>query len=289
MTTIESWFIPFNILTIICTGLSIIIALIFIIIIIVDKTCHTISMMLIVNSCLSELIFGSVLLWMSIFTTQNDFKQIAYEDSYCIFRGYLKYVGYALQNYSYLLQALYRYITVVYPTCLVYQSIRIQTLVIVIIIILSIIYPIPFVINNQIKYIIDDQICQMPLQLSFLVIYNAFYVYGIPVSSIIFIYFKLVRYVKEMNKRITPENTLIRAERELKMVGRIVTIIILLITIGFPYSIFLLMSFFNSAPKYHLRIAFIFADVLLPSIMFAIFQFTDPLRTSIMKLIHVRT
>jgi hypothetical protein len=219
--------------------------------------------MLIANSCLAELLFASVLLWATIFTIKNDFKQIQYEDSLCIFRGYLVYVGYSLQNYSYLLQAIYRYIIVVYPRRLFYQTVRIQGLLIGIIMIFSIVYPIPFVIKNEIKYIPEDQMCQMPLRLSFFIIYDLFYVYGIPMTSIILIYLKLIRYIKGMNKRVTPANTLIRAKRELRMLRRIVIIILILLTIGFPYTVFIFISFFNSAPKYYFRIAFIFGDVLL--------------------------
>ncbi|CAF4305098.1 unnamed protein product, partial [Adineta steineri] len=72
-------------------------------------------MMLVANSCLAQLIFGSDMLAMAIFTFHNDLKKIKYQDSLCIFRGYLGYVATILQNHSYLLQAAYRYITVVYP------------------------------------------------------------------------------------------------------------------------------------------------------------------------------
>ena len=83
-------------------------------------------MMLVANSCLAELVFGSDMLGMAIFTFQNDLKQIQYQDSLCIFRGYLGYIATILQNYSYLLQAVYRYIIVVYPTRLFWQSAKFQ-------------------------------------------------------------------------------------------------------------------------------------------------------------------
>ncbi|CAF4783604.1 unnamed protein product, partial [Rotaria sp. Silwood2] len=83
-------------------------------------------MMLVANSCLAEVIFGSDMLGMALFTFQNDIHQIQYQDSFCVFRGFLGYVVTILQNYSYLLQAIYRYITVVYPTRLFWQSVRFQ-------------------------------------------------------------------------------------------------------------------------------------------------------------------
>ena len=165
---IESWFIPFDIFNVICLILVIILAIIFLFIIIIDKTCHTVPMMLVANSCLAELIFASDLLGMAVFTLENDLKQIQYQDSLCIFRGYMTYIACSLQNYSYLLQAIYRYVVVVYPARLIYQSARFQIFLICLTWICGIIYPIPIVFTDQIKYDVDNQICQMPLHLSFL-------------------------------------------------------------------------------------------------------------------------
>jgi hypothetical protein len=65
----------------------------------------------------------------------------------------------------------------------------------------------------------------------------------IPISLIVLIYFKLVRYVREISKHITTANPLVRAQRELKMVRRIVILVIGVTTIGFPYATFVFISF----------------------------------------------
>ncbi|CAF1473883.1 unnamed protein product [Adineta steineri] len=177
----QSWFIPFDVFNLICHSLVIIFAFIFLFIIIGDKTCHTVPMLLVANSCLAELVFSSNLFWMAIFTLNNDLKRQQYEDSLCVFR---------------------------------------------------------------------------------------------------------VRYVKEMSKHVTPVNTLIRAQRELKMVYRIVILVSFLIGLGIPYASFVIMGFFTSPPKYHFRIAYIFVNISLIFIMMSLFKFTDPVRTSIMKRIN---
>jgi hypothetical protein len=112
--------------------------------------------------------------------------------------------------------------------------------------------------------------------------------YSIPMLLIIFIYLKLVLYVRRMSERITPVNTLVRAKRELKMVHRIVILTIILMIFGVPYMSFIFMSFFVSPPKYHFRIAFIFVDISLVFMIIALFQFTDPLKASIMEKIRRR-
>jgi hypothetical protein len=285
----ESWFIPFDIINVICLSFVIISAITFLLIIIIDKTCHTVPMMLVAYSCLAELIFGSTLLGAAVFTLYNDLKQIQYQDRLCIFHGYMVLVACSFQNYSYLLQAIYRYVVVVYPARLSYQSARCQFLLICLTWIGAIIYPIPTVFTDQIKYFADNQVCQMQFGLSFLIIFNASYTYVIPMGSIVFIYFQMVRYVKQMSKRATAVSTLSRAERELKMIVRIIRLISVLLTLGLPYTIFIFMSFFNSEPKYSCRIGYIFMDASLALVMIILFQNTDPVKTSLMKKINWRT
>jgi hypothetical protein len=228
------------------------------------------------------------MLGMAIFTFKNDFKKIQYQDSLCVFRGFLGYVSAFVQNYSYLLQAIYPYIRVVYPTRLSWQSARFQVLLICLTWIFGFVLATPYILTGAIIYDVNNQICQMPLRLDFLTIYNALGVYIIPVSLIVFIYYKIVRYVKEMSKNITTANTLTRAQRELKMIRQIVILVNGVATIGFPYALLILISFFTPAPKYDFRIAFIFIDVSSAFVMIALFNFTEPLKTSIMKKVNGR-
>jgi len=76
---------------IVCTIVAIILATFFLLIIVLDKTCHTVTMILIANTCLAELLLASDALWMAVFALQNDLKQVQYQDSLCVFRGYLSY------------------------------------------------------------------------------------------------------------------------------------------------------------------------------------------------------
>ncbi|CAF1086217.1 unnamed protein product [Adineta steineri] len=287
-TQIEPWFIPMDILRLVCDGFATILALIFLFIIIFEKTCHTIPMLLVANSFLAEFLFGSDMLFMSAFALHNDLKQIQFYDTWCLFQGYMSYMSVGIQNYSYLLQAIYRYISTVYPTRLYYQSFRFQMFLICLTWICSIIYSIPLILTNQIQYHVNNQICQMPLNFSFITLFNITYLYLLPMTTIILLYWKMVRYVHEISQRALPVNTLSRAQRELKMIRRIVILVSILVALGLPYTIFIFMSFFTTPPKYHFRIAFIFNDVSLASVMIVLFQFTEPLKTSIMKMIRTR-
>ncbi|CAF4337677.1 unnamed protein product, partial [Adineta steineri] len=163
----------------------------------------------------------------------NDLKQIYYPDSYCIFQAYISYATCAAFNYSFVLQALYRYIFVIYPRVLFWQKRRTQILFVFKTWILGFLCPSIFLFTNEIVYNYDNQVCQLPLRFSFSVIYISFTVYGIPVTLIIFIYFKLLRYIQEISKYITSINVLSRARREVKMVRHIVMLVSILIGVGF--------------------------------------------------------
>ncbi|CAF1552688.1 unnamed protein product, partial [Rotaria sordida] len=73
------------------------------------------------------------------------------------------------------------------------------------------------------------------------------------------------------------------AQRELKMFRRLVILVMGIAMIGFPYALFIFISFFTTPPQYHFRIAYIFVDTSMAFVMIALFQFTEPLKTSIMK------
>ncbi|CAF0736637.1 unnamed protein product [Adineta steineri] len=85
-------------------------------IVLTDRTCHTVPMILLTNSCFAGFIFTLILFWMTIFTLYNDLQQIYYQDLFCNFRGYMGYAICFVLIYSYFLQAIHSYITVIYPT-----------------------------------------------------------------------------------------------------------------------------------------------------------------------------
>jgi hypothetical protein len=55
-TDIESWYIPMDILRLVCIMITITIALMFLVIIALNKTCQTVPMMLVANTCVAQLV-----------------------------------------------------------------------------------------------------------------------------------------------------------------------------------------------------------------------------------------
>lgn len=287
--TNESWFIFIDILSIVFSIIISLISLLFFLNIFFDKCLHTIPMVLVANSCLAEFLFSINLLSASIYTLNNDIKQIKSRNLYCIFRCYTAYIFCAALNYSYLLQGIYRYIIVMYPTNLFNQSKKIQLFLIGIKWCISCLYPMIFLLNNEIIYNVDNQICYVILRISFSLIYAANILYIIPVLLIILIYYKLVRYVQQVSKRIISIYKLSRVQRELKMIRQTVILVMVLFTLGFPDTLFTILSFFNIKLKYHLRINFIFLNLSLLYVLIFLFQFTEPLKRSLIKRIKKRS
>ncbi|CAF0983036.1 unnamed protein product [Adineta steineri] len=279
----ESWFIIVNISNFFFLILAILIAIIFLLIVALNKTCHTVPIMLTTNSCLAEIVYGSITLSLAVVTFQNDTKQLVYQDALCTFRGYLAFVGTAIYLYSFTLQAIYRYISVVHTAHISWQSAQVQSMLIVISWILAIFLFLPWLFTGAITYSVDDQVCFVIAHLSVPVIYNMFFVYLIPVSIIVLIYIKLVKYVREMSIRATSTQTMFQARRDLVVVRRIIIIIMILLTLGFPYVIFILISFVTKPPKYHLRAAIFLVDLSQTLIMVAIFKFSQPVMDVILK------
>jgi hypothetical protein len=247
-------------------------------------------MLLVANSCLAQLLLSCDILAITVLGLQKDLAQIYYQDPTCIFRGYLSYAATGIFNYSFLLQGIYRYVIAVYPTRLFSQTVKIQILFICITWIFGFLYPLAFMFTGDITYNYDNQICQIPLRLSFSLIFVICNAYLIPVWMIQLIYFKLVRYVKEVSRHVTTTGiSLSRIERELKMVRRIIIIVTILVILGLPYTVFIFMSFFTDPPKYHYQIAGLFINSAVLFVMMALFLFTDPLKSAVFKRINLRS
>ncbi|CAF1172472.1 unnamed protein product [Adineta steineri] len=228
--------------------------------------------------------------YMRFFFTQWPIIQATqYQDRFCIFRGYLVYAFCAVVICSFLLQAFYRFILVVYPARSNWLSARNQLICIVLTWIYALVFPLAFMFTGDIIYNADNDVCDIPIRLSFALIFLALCVYSIPLSLVMFIYLKLIRYVKQMHKRVTPANILFRVQRELKMTRRVVIMLTSLVPICIPYAIFFILSFFTSLPIYHFRILFTFTGVSFLCTMLIVFKFTDALKLSVMKKLNLRS
>ncbi|CAF1018590.1 unnamed protein product [Adineta steineri] len=227
---------------------------------------------------------------MAIFTLQHDLQHSSEKSiSFCIILGFLAFVADGLQNYSYLLTAIYQYISVVYPNKVIWRTVKTQFYLIIVIWIVCIIDMLPVLLTGQISYNVNNQICQVPLRLSLPLIYVAAVIYTVPNFGITVVYIKLTRYVHQISLRTVSNHTLFHARRELRLVQRTFVLTNTLIVLGFPYLIFVLTSFFTSPPKYHFRIIFICIDISVLMVVIIGYCFTPNIKTIIRKILSRST
>ncbi|CAF1085250.1 unnamed protein product [Adineta steineri] len=286
----EVWFLPFDIIGIISTSLSIILGLFYLFIVIKHKTYSTVQLLLVCNSSVAVILLSCILLNMAIFTLQHDLQHSSETSiSFCIILGFLAFIADGLQNYSYLLTAIYQYISVVYPNKVIWRTVKTQFCLIIVIWIVCIIDMLPLFVTGQITYNIDNQVCQVPLRLSVSVVYGAAIIYAIPNFGITVVYIKLTRYVQQISLRTVSNHTLFHARRELRLVQRTFVLCNTLIVLGLPYMIFVLMSFFTPPPKYHFRIIFIGIDISVLAVVIIGYCFTPNIKTIIQKILSRST
>ena len=106
----KPWFIVVDITIIILLAFTVLLAVCFLTIVILNKTCHTMPILLTCNSCIAEIVYGCNMMSIAVFSLENDRKRRIFQDPLCVFRDYLGYVGTGMLLYSLTLQALYRYI-----------------------------------------------------------------------------------------------------------------------------------------------------------------------------------
>ncbi|CAF0721213.1 unnamed protein product [Adineta steineri] len=249
----ELWFLPFDIIGIISTSLSIILGLLYLFIVIKHKTYSSVQMLLVCNSCIAVILLSCILLNMAIFTLQHDLQKS------------------------------------IYPNKIIWRTVRIQFCLVTVIWVVCILYSLPLLLTGQITYNIDNQVCQMPLRLSLPMVCVAAIIYMIPNSGILGVYIKLTRYVHQMSFRTISNNTMFHARRELRLVKRTFILSNTLIILGLPFMIFVLMSFFTPPPKYHFRIAFLCGDISVLVVIIIGYCFTPNMKTIIRKILSRST
>lgn len=110
------WIILLDVLQVTLDIVAVIVGVVFVSVIIIDKLYTRVSLVLAANSCLVELLFSICMCSMNTLTLYYDIKKINSSDWFCMLLGYLSFTTVGLQYYTYLLQAMYRYILAIYPT-----------------------------------------------------------------------------------------------------------------------------------------------------------------------------
>ncbi|CAF4123532.1 unnamed protein product, partial [Adineta steineri] len=207
------------------------------------------------NLCLSIIGLAVASLGTELFGIVYDYRFISFPHSSCFILNYIVSSQSSMLNFSLFLQAFYRYLCIVHSTRIFYQSWKFQLILIILTWIIGYLLPLEYFLHHDVVANTDNKMCVIPFRLSFSIIYMATSIYMVPFSSLMLTYLRIIRYVKQMNNRVTPVNVLVRAQRDLEIVRRTIILVCILIACGFPFVILIFISLFTDPPKYTYRIS----------------------------------
>jgi hypothetical protein len=145
-----------SILMIICSVFGIIFAFLFIIIVVTHRQCHTLTILLVLNSTIAGL-----------FANMTCISQAIYQlidlgnDPLCAVRGLLLQAGTGVLYHTLCIQALHRLFVTVYSTRRYLQTKHFSILMVVIQWIFSTTFGLPMLLTGRIKYQSGSRICQV--------------------------------------------------------------------------------------------------------------------------------
>ncbi|UJR14351.1 hypothetical protein I4U23_001347 [Adineta vaga] len=276
-----------SILMIVCCTFGIFFAFVFIIIVMFHRRCHTLTIFLVLNSTIAGLIANLTCISQAIYQLLD-----VGNDRLCNIRGLLLQIGTGVLYHTLCVQAFYRLFVTVYSTQQYLQTTRFIILMVLIQWIFSASFGLPIFFTNRITYQSGSRICQVSLEDTIGFVYFSLVIFFLPLIIIIIIYFQIVQYMKRTPFSTTyRSNTLIsqnRRQSELRLIRRILTLVIILFILGFPYSLFylLIQSHIMSPWPYMARISYLFITFGQSASMLINLITTDDVRKSLIDIIR---
>jgi hypothetical protein len=145
-----------SILMVVCSIFGIICALIFIIIVATHRQCHTLTILLVLNSSIAGLIANVTCLSQAVYQLIN-----LGNDYLCTIRGLFLQTSTGILYHTLCIQALHRLFVTVYSTRRYLHTIRFNISMVVIQWIFSATFGLPIFFLNRIKYQSGSRICQV--------------------------------------------------------------------------------------------------------------------------------
>ncbi|CAF1299714.1 unnamed protein product [Adineta steineri] len=275
-----------SILMVICSIFGIICAFLFIIIVLTHRQCHTLTILLVFNSTIAGLIANTTCISQAIYQLLD-----VANDSLCTVRGLFLQAGTGVLYHTLCVQALYRLFVTVYSARRSLQTTRFIILVVVIQWIFSISFGLPILFTGHITYQQGSRICQVSLEDTIGFIYFASIIFFIPLIMIVYIYFRIVKYMKDNPFSTTNRSTINGQQRhqsELRLIRRILTLVIILFILGFPYFLFYLLIHLHivSPWSYMPRISYLFITFGQSASMLINLITTDDVKKSLINIIR---
>ena len=174
-----------SILMLVWGAMGILCALLFILIVSLDRRCHTLTILLVLNSTVAGLLANIVCISQAIYQLMN-----VGPDPLCAVRGLLLQAGTGLLYHTLCVQALYRLFVTVYSTRRALQTRNFIVFLMAMQWVISGIFGLPMLLMDRIKYHQGSRICQVDGFLPFLSLISLASALGFPRRQIWFLVFR---------------------------------------------------------------------------------------------------
>ncbi|CAF0884539.1 unnamed protein product [Adineta steineri] len=181
----------------------------------------------------------SVFFVLNILTIIGDVYGIEFDSPWCILLGYIYAATLCVLYISFINQAFFRLCRIIYCQYkyLLYSSLYI--IIFPIEVILAFILACPIYILNNIIYLPNYHFCFVPISDIRAYLWIFFTVYGIPVLSILLIYWRITVFIRKQSNQTLKIRR--RQTRDLKAIRGILIIVSFMILFGLPTSFLIVM------------------------------------------------
>lgn len=253
----------------------------FILLIKLNRTLHTLSNVLVCNSCLAVLILASDIFIMSIYILNRDLSlkgTFAYNIFLCQFRVYISQISFCALIHSYVIQVFQRLTSIIYADRLYYRNLCPYLYAIAIQWFIAIGHILPIIFNNNFNqsHIKEDFLCQITIHTSRTIIYICSIIYIIPLGLIAIQYCIVVVLFQREKHRNHTDKIHQHIRHQMKCIRRIFIYVSLLLFLGIPYyilTVFDTVSLIHTSRHAH-RIGFAFLGLATGCIMLMMTYFT---------------
>ena len=196
-----------NITTLLFGGIGILGSLLFILLILTNRTLRTLANILTLNSTLSILFLSIDTLSIAAYVLYRDLQHRQLHASVpmgnlflCHLRGYIAHVSFGALVYSYVIQTLYRLAGTIFYHRVSFQQKKIYKYAIGLQWLFSIVQTLPIALGNNQVYIEHEYLCQIAIDNSKAIGYLCLTNYLIPLTVTTMMYVKIVKAVRKRKK-----------------------------------------------------------------------------------------
>ncbi|CAF1505093.1 unnamed protein product [Adineta ricciae] len=263
-----------------------------------------VSITLIYNWCRARIqqnekitIYLCIHIYLSIFTSTSmtsatniqtlfgDLLGQSFDSPWCIFSGYFALLQVSTMYVSFVNQAFYRLVRILYPQSQYFRSIKFYIILPIVEYICTIGIQCVIIPWNGVIYLINDYFCYVSFTNIPALIWTAIFAYLVPCSCTLMIYLRITMFLRNQANNLAAV-TRQRQRRDFLIVQRILIIMTLLITLGMPTMFFILR--FAVTGDYHpltLRVSCLPVAISMASLNIVLIFSIPQLKSIIRKLL----